>query len=353
MCSSENSKRCSGVSGAAPVVVPKSSGAASPTNAKRTQRTGSTGSTQRGAAGIFFCEFGEARGRDSGAPFLVVNMNKVLFGIALGLAASTWSSAAPAAEEAPGTVSSQEIAGTLVKFDLVSVPGGEANGVKIAPFKIGRTEVTWDEFDIYAFRLDLSQEQQADGVEASSRPSKPYGAPDRGFGHKGYPALAMTFHSAQEYCRWLSKKTGKKFRLPTEAEWEHAARANVLKPEALPAGEAEKVAWYWDTTEDKTQAVATKAPNAWGLHDTLGNVWEWCIAGAEVEKKDAPVVGIVRGGGYLSKLPTSTPERAPSKPPSGTRTTRRTPRASGGSRTPPSSASASSARIDETASTLL
>jgi formylglycine-generating enzyme required for sulfatase activity len=197
----------------------------------------------------------------------------------------------------------QEIPNTVVKFDMVAIPGGtlleaSANGqprkVEIKPFWIGKTEVTWDEFDIYAFRLDLSQEDQAKGVDAASRPSKPYGAPDRGFGHAGYPALAMTVHSAQEYCNWLSKKTGKKFRLPTETEWEWAARANTLDAKHLAPAELEKVAWYWDTTEDKTQAVASKAPNAWGLYDTLGNVWEWCIG-----NDGQPCV---RGGGYLSKV---------------------------------------------------
>lgn len=198
----------------------------------------------------------------------------------------------------PAKSFTQEIPGSLVKFDMIAIPGGEANGVKIKPFHIGKTEVTWDEYDIYAFRLDLSQEQQAAGVDAASRPSKPYGAPDRGFGHHKYGALAMTFHSAQEYCNWLSKKTGKKFRLPTEVEWEWAARANTLKAEALPREELEKLAWYWDTTEDKTMEVATKAPNAWGLHDTLGNLWEWCLAGPKSDN----TVGVVRGGGYQSKL---------------------------------------------------
>jgi formylglycine-generating enzyme required for sulfatase activity len=220
--------------------------------------------------------------------------------LSFSLALGAWSLSLPntvRAQAAPA-VTSQEIPGTLVKFDMVSIPGGESNGQKIAPFKIGRTEVTWDEYDIYAFRLDLTQAQQAEGVDAKSRPSKPYGAPDRGFGHQGYPALAMTLNSAQQYCAWLSKKTGKTFRLPTEAEWEYAARANTLKAEPMAAGEAAKVAWYWDTTEDKTQAVAQKAPNAWGLYDTLGNVWEWCSEGAD--KTNAK--GVVRGGGYLSKL---------------------------------------------------
>src|SRR5262249_11262535 len=86
----------------------------------------------------------------------------------------------------------ETIPGTLVQFWMLHVPGGTivtraAGGrraaVKVAPFRLGKTEVTWDEYDIYAFRLDQTEEQKAQGVDAVSRPSKPYGAPDRGFGH--------------------------------------------------------------------------------------------------------------------------------------------------------------------------
>lgn len=197
---------------------------------------------------------------------------------------------------------SQMVPGTLVNFEMRPIAGGtletigaegKAAKVEIKPFFIGKTEVTWDEYDIYAFRLDLSQEQQAAGVDAKSRPSKPYGAPDRGFGHAGFAALAMTYYSAQGYCEWLSAKTGKKFRLPTEAEWEWAARAGTLPATPLTADQLKGVAWYWDNAEDKAQRVASKTPNAWGLHDTLGNVWEWCV-GSDGQP-------CVRGGGYLDK----------------------------------------------------
>lgn len=165
----------------------------------------------------------------------------------------------------------EAIPGSLVKFEMVPVPappGGK-------PFWIARTETTWDAFDIFAFGLDRSPEAKAADVDAISRPSKPYGAPDFGFGHQGYPALAVTYLSAQQYCRWLTARTGKKYRLPTEKEWEWACRAGG-KPRTLPLAELKKVAWFWDNSEDKTQPVAKKAPNVWGLYDMLGNAGEWC-----------------------------------------------------------------------------
>ena len=164
---------------------------------------------------------------------------------------------------------------------------GEAP-VKVGPFWIGKTEVTWDAYDIFVFRLDLTEQQKTEGVDATSRPSKPYGAPDRGFGHQGYPALGVTFYAAEQFCQWLSAKTGKKYRLPTEAEWEYACRAGAAseeKPESL-----DRTAWYWENADDKTHPVGTKAPNAWGLYDMLGNVAEWC--------RGADGTPVVRGGSY-------------------------------------------------------
>jgi len=158
------------------------------------------------------------------------------------------------------------------------------------PLWIGKTEVTWDLYDVFAYRLDLTEEQKAKGVEATSRPSKPYGAPDFGFGHQGYAALCVAYPSAEAFCRWLSAKTGKKYRLPTEAEWEYACRAGGNGESAK--ADLAKYAWYWDNADDKAQAVATKAPNAWGIHDMLGNVLEW-TAGA-----DGPVT---RGGSFRDK----------------------------------------------------
>ncbi len=191
----------------------------------------------------------------------------------------------------------EKIPGSLVTFEMIPIPappGGK-------PFYIAKTETTWDAYDVFAFRLDLPREQMAADVDAKSRPSKPYGAPDRGFGHQGYPAGSITFQAAEAYCAWLSKKTGKKYRLPTEAEWEWACAAGADATKPLAKADLEKAAWYFDTTEDKTMGVATKAPNAWGIHDMLGNVQEWVTTGPGKPP-------VVKGGSYQSKAADLTPK---------------------------------------------
>lgn len=198
----------------------------------------------------------------------------------------------------------ETIPGGLVKFEMVPIPAGEitlpdpkapgkTRAVQVKPLWMGKTEVTWDVFDIYAFRLDQTEQDKAQGVDAASRPSRPYGAPDHGFGHQGYAALSMTYHSAEQFCRWLSAKTGKKYRLPTEAEWEYAARAGKTGAAARAAKDLESIAWFWDNADDKAQPVGRKQANAWGLHDLLGNAAEWCTG-----LDGTPVV---RGGSWRDK----------------------------------------------------
>ena len=213
---------------------------------------------------------------------------------------STSASPQPAAKQMAAYT--ENIPGTVVKFEMVPVPGGtytindpktgKPKQVTIKPFYIGKTEVTWDEFDVFVHKLDAPDTQKTGGADAVSRPSKPYGAVDRGYGHKGYPAISMSYLSAQKYCEWLSAKTGKKYRLPTEAEWEYACRAGVLPAGPITDSELlDKLAWHWGNSEDKTHKVGTKQPNAWGIHDMLGNVAEWC------QPMDDQVP-VVRGGSF-------------------------------------------------------
>jgi formylglycine-generating enzyme required for sulfatase activity len=179
----------------------------------------------------------------------------------------------------------------MVSWKMIKVPDGEieidGKRHKIRNFAIGETEVTWNLFEVWALRLDLSQSEQAQGVDATSRPSKPYSAIFINFGHHGYPAIAMSAENAKAFCKWLSEKTKRKYRLPTEAEWEYAARAGAKQPSAL-----DESAWFWSNADDVTHPVAKKKPNAWGLFDVLGNVAEWATSGDAV---------VVRGGSWRTK----------------------------------------------------
>lgn len=165
------------------------------------------------------------------------------------------------------------VPGALVAFELVRVPGGRvtvpgrngAESVEVAPFWIGRTEVTWDLYDL--FRLDENTERDRGGRDAIGRPSRPYGAPDYGFGHQGYPVISVARDGAEAFAVWLSERTGHRYRLPTEAEW-------VRTAELAGAG----TGWHAGNSGAKSHAVASREPDALGLHDLYGNAAEWVIS---------------------------------------------------------------------------
>lgn len=168
----------------------------------------------------------------------------------------------------------QTIPGSLVEFEMLPVPGGDG----IEPFYMGKFEVTWDEFAYWAYVRDM--EKEIDKIKARSkklRPSPPYDEVDRGFGFKDRPALGMSRKSAELYAQWLSEKTGRKYRLPTRSEWEHAFKLGnggsltaTMTPEELG-----KHAWYGGNSEGTTHAPGTRHASALGIHDMLGNVAEW------------------------------------------------------------------------------
>jgi len=98
------------------------------------------------------------------------------------------------------------------------------------------------------------------------------------FPGEDYPVETVTWDDCQDFCERLAKLTGKPIRLPTEAKWEHACRAGTTTDYCSGNGEAalKKVGWYSGNSGSKTQPVGKLAPNAWGLYDMHGNVWEWC-----------------------------------------------------------------------------
>ena len=179
------------------------------------------------------------------------------------------------------------------ELDMIPVPAGSVSlhgeDVAVGPFWMSETEVPWDIFDIYAFGTD--EDAGAGGSDdALLRPSKPYGAPDRGYGHRGYAAISMTYLVAESFAQWLSVRTGKTYRLPTEAEWEYACLADAPP---VSAAELDEYAWRWDNAFDAAQPVGSLAPNAFGLYDMIGNAAEWC-AGPE----GAP---LACGGSFMDK----------------------------------------------------
>ncbi len=163
---------------------------------------------------------------------------------------------------------------TPFTFEMVPVPGGKFRSgnpgrqIAVKPFWISRHEVTWEAFEKYF------SNRKAVKVDGITRPSEPYEPPNGAQGVGKHPAVSMRWHGAMAYCEWLSRVTGQRFRLPTEAEWEHAARAG--KAAEKPEGAAD-LAWCKENANEKTHVGGGRKPNAFGLHDMLGNVWEYCL----------------------------------------------------------------------------
>jgi len=210
----------------------------------------------------------------------------------------------PAKESGSGDFAAyrQSIGDSGVGFDLVPVPGGTfAMGspagekdrkddegpqvaVEVAPFWMGKHEVTWAEYDLWSTDASRPMEKKPDGV---ARPTPPYMDMTFNMGREGYPAICMSHIAARQYCAWLSQKTGRFYRLPTEAEWEHACRAGsktawscgddekALDAHGWHAGNSARVLEQGAPPAPAYQKVGGKQPNPWGLHDMHGNVAEW------------------------------------------------------------------------------
>ena len=201
--------------------------------------------------------------------------------------------ASPQGAQAPAAPSIGSIPGSVIKLEMVPVPGGSVNidgaAVNVEPFLIGRTEVTWDMYDLFALGRGEARDQA--GADAITRPSQPYGAPDYNWGHAGYPVISVTRDAAETFCRWLSAQTGRTYRLPTEAEWRRAAE---LAAEGTSPAQREAITWHRGNSKGTTHPVGTRKADALGLMDLFGNAAEW------VATNDDQLV--TRGGSFRDPL---------------------------------------------------
>lgn len=200
------------------------------------------------------------------------------------------------------------VPGTERTIEMVPVPGGsflfgspdgEANRkgdegpqvrVKVDPMWVAKTEVTWgvykqymqlyDSFKQFEFKRqrEINERNQVDVVTAPTilySVNLTFAAGD----DDQQPAVTMTQYAAQQFTKWLSLLTGQQYRLPTEAEWEYAARAGTQTAFSWGDGidKIDDYAWYFDNSEDGYGQVGTKLANGFGLHDMHGNVAEWTV----------------------------------------------------------------------------
>ncbi len=189
----------------------------------------------------------------------------------------------------------QALPGSPLVFKMVPVKGGEflmgsmasdksaktdempQKKVTVSAFWMGACEVTFDQYDVFFKDENFSTNQPTDAV---TRPSPPYIDLTLGMGKEGgFPANSMSQYGALMFCKWLYKKTGDFYRLPTEAEWEYACRAGSTTPFAtgIDAASLDTYAWYKANSDNKYHKTGEKKPNAWGLYDMLGNVAEWTL----------------------------------------------------------------------------
>jgi sulfatase modifying factor 1 len=215
----------------------------------------------------------------------------------------------------------EKIPGTLVSFEMIAIPGGtflmgspenEAfrdddesprAKVQVSPFWMGKAEVSWDEYETFVRQKGvegrtehpLASRYLASKIDVITGPTPAYGNPDQGWGKGKRPAITMTHYAATKYCEWLSSVTGKRYRLPTEAEWEYAARASSDRAyffKGDPKKFTQQRFWnkifgadtsvinsyviYAGNSEGMTYPPDRTQSNPFGLMNILGNVKEFC-----------------------------------------------------------------------------
>ena len=203
-----------------------------------------------------------------------------------------------------------------IKLDMVYVKGGE--------FKMGATPEQLDDADDVEYpvhtvtldsyhigRYEVTQGQWEAVMGTSLEEQRALSTLDEGIAGEGadYPMYFVSWNEAREFCRKLSEKTGKKYVLPTEAQWEYAARGGKKSKGYKYSGsnDIDEVAWYQYNSDNETHRVGTKKANELGLYDMSGNVWERCsdwwayYVEDDTDNPQGPVSGsyhVIRGGGW-------------------------------------------------------
>lgn len=248
----------------------------------------------------------------------------------------------------------ETIPNSAVSFNMKAIPGGTflmgavegdkfaepdefpGREISISPFFMAEIEVTWDEYMAW-YGQTAAEGRTTDigileGVDGLSGATPPYGNPDQGWGKGKRPAITMTYYAAEKYCEWLSGTTGKKYRLPSEAEWEYAARGATnsvyyfegdvkdyaavglrTKLFGVDTSVINSQSIYIENSEGKSQLPQLVMKNPFGLKNMLGNVAEFCTdiyLSDAYSKNSAPQTDpvildggeehVVRGGSFLS-----------------------------------------------------
>ena len=190
----------------------------------------------------------------------------------------------------------ETISGSDLKIEMKAITGGKfkrgssigetgrkadegpVKEIYVDDFWMSTYEVSWDVFQLFLYRkIDnvktTNRGQVSLSVDGVSGATMPY----VNFNRPGYSVVNITHYAASTFCKWLTAKTGRFYRLPTEAEWEHACRAgnNETYSFGNDASKLNKYAWYSDNSKNTFHKSGEKLPNRWGLYDMHGNVAEW------------------------------------------------------------------------------
>ncbi|MCO6488947.1 MAG: formylglycine-generating enzyme family protein [Phaeodactylibacter sp.] len=190
-----------------------------------------------------------------------------------------------------------------------------AREVTVSSFYMSRHEVTNGQFAAFLNEEGNREEGGAEWIDLSGslgkercriKPEKDKFIVEAGY--ERHPVIYVSWYGARAYAAWLSKKTGRNYRLPTEAEWEYAARGGEqgAKDNYLYSGSdsLDLVAWHTGNSDGQVHPVGRKRANQLGLYDMSGNVWEWCADVWHDNYQGAPRDGSawISGGDQSSRV---------------------------------------------------